>query len=203
MMIHEITPIAGANKARKRVGRGRGSGSGKTSGRGQKGAGSRSGTARKKAFEGGQMPLFRRIRKYGFSNARFETLFWIVNLRDIVSHPAFAKGGLVDVAALVKAGLIRDDSRDLKILGDIGEAQSLFVKLDLQASRVSDKARQLVLAAGGSVTESGTRRDQVRGIDRNSEDRSPKNLTKKLKRGKQSKKPVIGDEEAPAADAKK
>ena len=85
MMIHEVTPKAGSYKARKRVGRGRGSGSGKTSGRGQKGAGSRSGTARKKAFEGGQMPLFRRIRKYGFSNVRFTTEFWTVNLRDIVA----------------------------------------------------------------------------------------------------------------------
>ena len=71
MMIHEITPIAGKYKSRKRVGRGRGSGVGKTSGRGHKGAGSRAGYSRRHAFEGGQMQFFRRSSKSGFSNARF------------------------------------------------------------------------------------------------------------------------------------
>lgn len=183
MMIHEITPLAGKYKARKRVGRGTGSGTGKRAARGQKGAGSRSGTARKTAFEGGQMPYFRRIRKFGFSNAQFTNEFWIVNLRDILTHPAFAKGGTVNVETLIKAGLIRDDSRDLKILGDTGK-KALSVKLAITAARVSDSVRKLVGDAGGSVTESGTRRDRVRGIDRNAEDRKPKNLTKKLKRGK-------------------
>ncbi len=199
MMIHEVTPKAGSYKARKRVGRGRGSGSGKTSGRGQKGAGSRSGTARKKAFEGGQMPLFRRIRKYGFSNVRFTTEFWTVNLRDIVSHPAFKSGGTVDVASLQKAGLVRDDSRDVKILGDLGDNKALSVKLTLNVSRVTDTARKHVLAAGGSVNETGTRRDKARGIDRNSEDRSPKNLTKKLKRGRKAGSEKA-KEAAPAAE---
>jgi large subunit ribosomal protein L15 len=186
-MIHEITKDAGRYKKRLRVGRGEGGGRGKTSGRGNKGAGSRSGTARKRAFEGGQMPLFRRIRKYGFSNARFETNFWIVNLRDIAAHPAFAKGGDVDAAALVKAGLIRDDSRDLKILGDV-EKTGLKIKLTVTANRVSAAARKLIVDAGGSVNETGTRKDFTRGVDRNSEDKTPKNLTKKLKRG--GKKPA-------------
>jgi large subunit ribosomal protein L15 len=195
MMIHEITAQAGTYKARKRVGRGRGSGSGKTSGRGQKGAGSRSGTARKGAFEGGQMPLFRRLRKYGFSNAQFDVPFWIVNLRDVVGHKAFAKGGDVTPAALVKAGLIRDESQDVKVLGDLGEAKSLSVKLNIEVARVSDSVRKAVTAAGGTVKETGTRRDRVRGIDRNAEDRSPKNLTKKLKRGRKAgTKPAVGDE---------
>lgn len=186
MMIHEITPTAGAYKARKRVGRGRGSGSGKTSGRGHKGAGSRSGTARKKAFEGGQMPLFRRIRKYGFSNVQFSTEFWIINLRDIAAHADFAKGGSVNAETLIKAGLIRDVSRDVKVLGDLGEAKALKLKFDVKVSRVSDSARKAILDAGGSVVEAGTRRDGVRGIDRNSDDRRPKNLTKKLKRGRKA-----------------
>lgn len=183
MMIHDITAQAPKYKARKRVGRGTGSGTGKRAARGQKGAGSRSGTARKTGFEGGQMPYFRRIRKFGFSNAKFVTEFWIVNLRDIAGHPAFAKGGAVNVETLIKAGLIRDDSRDLKILGDTG-GKALSIKLNITAARVSDPVRKLVGDAGGSVTETGTRRDRVRGIDRNSEDRKPKNLTKKLKRGK-------------------
>jgi large subunit ribosomal protein L15 len=198
MMIHEITAKAGTYKARKRVGRGRGSGSGKTSGRGSKGAGSRSGTARKTAFEGGQMPLFRRLRKYGFSNARFEETFWIVNVKDIVAHPAFAKGGTVDNATLVKAGLVRDDSRNLKILGNAPQG-GLKVKLAVTANRVSASVRKMVTEAGGSVQETGTRRDNVRGIDRNSEDKSPKNLTKKLKRGK--KAGTASAAKAPAAAA--
>ena len=102
MMIHEITELAGKYKARKRVGRGTGSGTGRRSGRGQKGAGSRSGTARKTGFEGGQMPYFRRLRKFGFSNANFTTEFWIVNLRAIIAHPMFAKGGTVNAEAFLE-----------------------------------------------------------------------------------------------------
>ena len=90
MMIHDITALAGKYKSRKRVGRGRASGVGKTAGRGHKGAGSRSGYSRRHQFEGGQMPLFRRFAKRGFTNASFTTHFWIVNLGDIVAHPAFA-----------------------------------------------------------------------------------------------------------------
>jgi large subunit ribosomal protein L15 len=194
MMIHEITEKAGKYKARKRVGRGVGSGSGKTAGRGAKGAGARSGTARKTAFEGGQMPYFRRIRKVGFSNVQFASVFWIVNLRDILDHPNFAKGGTVDADALIKAGLIRDTSRDLKILGDIGD-RKLAVKLQVKASRVSAKAKKLIEDAGGSVEQRGTRRDHARGIDRNSEDQTPKNLTKKRKRSKPGAKPAAGGEE--------
>ncbi|MFN0010816.1 MAG: 50S ribosomal protein L15 [Phycisphaerales bacterium] len=185
MMIHEITAKAGTYKTRKRVGRGRGSGSGKTSGRGNKGAGSRSGTATRRGFEGGQKPFFRRIRKYGFSNVQFETTFWIVNLADIAAHPAFAKGGKVDAATLQAAGLIRDDSRNLKILGEL-PAAGLKMKLDVVANRLSAPAKKAVLAAGGSVSETGTRRDFVRGVDRNSADPKPTNLTKKLKRGRKA-----------------
>ncbi len=149
------------------------------------------------------MPFFRRIAKFGFTNAPFKTHFWIVNLSDIVAHPLFAKGGDVNVARLIEAGLVRDDSRDLKILGNVPEG-GLKVKLSVTAARVSGKARQAVTGAGGSVTESGTRRDMVRGVDRNSEDRSPKKLTKKLNRG--GKKPAAEKAKAeaaePAADAK-
>lgn len=201
MMIHDITARAGKYKNRKRVGRGEGSGHGKQSGRGNKGAGSRSGTSAKKAFEGGQMPFFRRIAKFGFTNAPFRTHFWIVNLSDIVAHPMFAKGGEVSAARLIQAGLVRDESRDLKILGNIPEG-GLKVKLSVTAARVSGKAREAVLGAGGSVKESGTRRDFVRGIDRNSEDRSPKKLTKKLTRGGKKAAKAEGEAAEPAAGAK-
>lgn len=186
MMIHDITALAGKYKAKKRVGRGLGSGTGKTAARGYKGQKSRSGYSQKRAHEGGQMPYFRRMRKIGFSNFKFTSRFWIVNLRDIVDHPSFKSGGTVDTASMVKIGLIRDDSRDLKILGDMGE-RKLAVKLSISAARVSDSVRKMVLDAGGSVNELGTRRDMVRGVDRNSEDRRPKNLGKKLKRGSKSK----------------
>jgi large subunit ribosomal protein L15 len=192
MMIHDITSQAGAYKNRKRVGRGHGSGSGKQAGRGHKGAGSRQGYSRRAAFEGGQMPYFRRMPKFGFTNAQYKTRFFIVNLGDIVAHPDFAKGGAVNAETLMKAGLLRDASRDLKILGDLGEAQKLSVKLDVSANRVTDSARRHIEDAGGKVVETGTRRDKVRGVDRNSDDRSPKNLTKKLRRGG-AKKPQQQD----------
>ncbi len=182
MMIHDITELAGKYKARKRVGRGRASGVGKTSGRGHKGAGSRSGYSRRHQFEGGQMPLFRRLAKRGFTNAQFTTQFWIVNLGDIVGHPSYASGGEVTAASLVAAGLIRDEKRPVKVLADLGDADALNVKLDLRVNRCSDKARKLVTDAGGTVEESGTPRDRSRGVDRNADDRSPKNLTKKPKR---------------------
>jgi large subunit ribosomal protein L15 len=202
MMIHEITQLAGQFKKRKRVGRGTGSGTGRRSGRGQKGASSRSGHATKLAFEGGQMPYFRRLRKFGFSNANFTTHFWIVNLRAIIQHPAFAKGGEISKETLQKAGLIRDASRDLKILGDLSKDEKVSVKLTVVANRVSAKAKKLITDAGGSVKETGTRRDKVRGVDRSSDDLTPKNLTKKLKRSSKPKVVVIEDLDADAKEAK-
>lgn len=180
MMIHEITAQAGRYKQRKRIGRGPGSG-GKRAGRGQKGAGSRRGHSTLHQFEGGQMPMFRTMPKFGFTNVKFKTLFWIVNIKDIVEHESFKSGGTVDADALIKAGLIRDTSRDVKILGNVPEG-GLKTKLTVNVSRVSGSARKLIEDAGGAVTETGTRRDRVRGIDRNSDDKTPKNLTKKLRR---------------------
>lgn len=194
MMIHEITVLAGPHKRRKRIGRGQGSGQGKQAGRGHKGAGSRSGTSTRYQFEGGQMPYFRRLPKFGFTNAQYKTRFWIVNLADIQAHPSFAKGGEVDAQRLIDAGLVRDDSRNLKILGNVGES-GLKVALQVTANRVSASARNAIVAVGGTVNETGTRRDRVRGVDRNAEDKSPKNLTKKLKRSRS--KPAAAGTESP------
>lgn len=196
MMIHDITAIAGRHKRRKRIGRGQASGQGKQAGKGHKGAKQRSGYAARHQYEGGQMPYFRRLPKFGFTNAKYRTEFWIVNLRDIAAHPAFAGGGAVNADTLIGAGLVRDKSRDLKILGAVGE-EGLRVALTVTANRVSDPARKLIEGAGGSVKETGTRRDVVRGVDRNSEDRTPKNLGKKLKRGG-SKKGAKKEEAAPS-----
>lgn len=146
MMIHEITEKVGKNKARKRIGRGRGSGTGKTSGRGHKGAASRSGYSRRPAFEGGQMPYFRRIPKRGFSNAAFRTEYHIVNVAALQNH--FEAGANVDAAALVESGLIRNSKLPLKVLahGD------LTVKLNVTADKFSTSATAKIEAAGGSVT---------------------------------------------------
>jgi len=188
MMIHDITAQAGKYKARKRLGRGRASGQGKTAGRGHKGAGSRSGYSRKAGFEGGQMPYFRRIPKRGFTNANFTTHFRTVNLRSIVAHPDFATGGEVNAETLTRAGLIPQNDNPLKILGDLGDADGLSAKLEVTAARVTASARKHIEGAGGSVTEEGSRRDRVRGIDRNSGDTTPTNLTKKRKRLEQRAK---------------
>ncbi|MFM9957630.1 MAG: 50S ribosomal protein L15 [Phycisphaerales bacterium] len=214
MMIHEVTALTGKYKARKRIGRGEGSGHGKTAGKGHKGASTRSGYAAKRAFEGGQMPFFRRLQKMGFTNATFTVEFWAVNLGDILAHPMFAKGGEINAQRLIDAGLVRDTKRPLKVMGDLKKlgGKGLTVKLNINAERVTDSVRKAVLAAGGTVTETGTRRDNVRGVDRNSDDRRPKNLTKKpkLRAAKKFDKPKAGgagakkgkgDAEAPAAAA--
>jgi large subunit ribosomal protein L15 len=183
MMIHDVTELAGKYKKRKRVGRGVGSGHGKTAGRGVKGHSARSGHSKRFQFEGGQMPFFRRMPKFGFTNAKFRTEFWAVNLGKIVAHDDFKNGGTVNAESLAKAGIIRDASRDLKILGGLGEGDSaLKVKLDVTANRVTGSARKLIEDAGGKVNETGTRKDRVRGVDRNTDDRTPKNQTKKLKK---------------------
>ena len=191
MMIHDITALAGRSKKRKRVGRGEGSGHGKQSGRGQKGASSRSGHASKRSFEGGQMPYFRRLPKFGFTNAAFKVQFWTVNVGDIIAHPSFKAGGEINRDALIKAGLVRDDSRDLKILGSLGKGQTgVKGKYNVTAARVTGPARKMFEEAGGKVNETGTRRDKNRGVDPNVPETKlkPKNLTKKLTRSTAGKK---------------
>lgn len=133
------------------------------------------------------MPFFRRMSKRGFTNTNFTVNFWVVNVGEIVKHPSFAGGGAVTPESLVDAGLVRDGSRPVKVLGDLQGEEKLSVKLDVKVPRVTGGARKAIEAAGGTVEESGTRRDQIRGIDRNSDDRTPKNLTKKLRRGVNSK----------------
>jgi large subunit ribosomal protein L15 len=146
MMIHEMTSKVGRYKGRKRVGRGPGSGHGKTSGRGHKGAGSRSGFKRRAYFEGGQMTWTRRMPKRGFTNAQFRTEYHVVNLKTLEGR--FGDGDEVTAASLAKAGIIRDTKKPLKILGE-GE---LTKKLDVTANKLSKSAEAKITAAGGSVT---------------------------------------------------
>ncbi|QQE11431.1 50S ribosomal protein L15 [Planctomycetota bacterium] len=146
MMIHEVTAKVGAHKKRKRVGRGPGSGTGKTAGRGHKGAGSRSGYTNTGAHEGGQMPLFRRFAKRGFSNANFRKHFSIVNTKALEAR--FDDGAEVNPDMLVKVGLIRNTKLPVKILGQGDIAK----KLNITAAKFSKSAAEKIEKAGGSVT---------------------------------------------------
>ena len=143
MELHNLRPAPGAKRPRKRVGRGPGSGSGKTAGRGEKGQKSRSGYSRRFGFEGGQMPLVRRLPKRGFTNI-FRVEYQVVNLRDL--DRVFADGETVSPASLADKGLIRRGKRLVKILGD-GE---LGKKLAVQAHGFSASARGAIEKAGGS-----------------------------------------------------
>jgi large subunit ribosomal protein L15 len=143
MKLHELSPPAKSRKSVKRLGRGVGSGWGKTAGRGTKGYNSRSGGGVRPGYEGGQMPIQRRLPKRGFSNI-FRKKIAIINLRDL--H-AFESGSLVDEAALVKAGLVKGQNDGIKLLGQ-GEIQ---VALDVKLNQISKSAREKIEAAGGSV----------------------------------------------------
>lgn len=141
--LSNLSPHPGSRKPRKRVGRGPGSGHGKTSGRGHKGFKARSGSGIKPGFEGGQMPLQRRLPKRGFRNP-FRKQYAVVNVKELNS---FAAGAVVDRAALEAAGLIGAKDELIKILAN-GE---LTVALTVNVDKVSDAARTKIEAAGGSV----------------------------------------------------
>ncbi len=144
MLNFEITSAVGKHKARKRIGRGVGSGHGKTSTRGHKGSLSRAGSFSVSLFEGGQMPLFRRLPKRGFNNFNFETRYKIVNVSQL---ERFEEGTTVGVEQLSSAGLIDSLRNKVKILGD-GE---LTKKLQVTAHKFSKAAEQKIVASGGTA----------------------------------------------------
>ncbi|MDY0163638.1 50S ribosomal protein L15 [Desulfobotulus sp.] len=143
MKLHELSPAEGATSKRKRKGRGVASGNGKTAGRGYKGLKSRSGGSVRPGFEGGQMPLHRRLPKRGFTSI-FKTDFAIVNLGDLAR---FEANSLVDEATLLEAGVVKQVRDGVKLLAR-GE---LNVPLTVQVSRISQAAKAKVEAAGGKV----------------------------------------------------
>lgn len=144
MQIHDVTAKGVKNRSKKRIGRGTGSGVGKTSGRGHKGQLSRSGDNPRPGFEGGQMPLYRKVPKRGFTNARFKKHYTLVNV-ETLNH--FEDGATVDLEQVLGAGLSRRQGDMLKVLGQ-GELQR---KLTVQAFKFSASARQKIEAAGGTV----------------------------------------------------
>lgn len=149
MMIAEITSKARRNRRRKRIGRGPGSGHGKTSTRGHKGEGSRTGTRGQMLREGGQMQFFRRIPKRGFSNFRFSREFQVVNVG--VLQKTFEDGAKINAAVLAEAGLIRSAADPVKILGT-GEISK---KLDVEATCFSTSAAMKITRAGGQIKSLG------------------------------------------------
>ena len=144
MKLHELQPAAGSKKARTRVGRGLGSGLGKTSGRGQKGQNSRSGGGVRSGFEGGQMPLYRRLPKRGFNNV-FAKQYAEVNVEQL---NRFEDGATVDPVALIKAGILKNVRDGIRILGN-GSLESK--NLTVIANGFTKSAEEKITAAGGKV----------------------------------------------------
>lgn len=144
MRLENLAPPPGSRKQRKRVGRGEGSGVGKTSGRGQKGQNSRSGSGARVGFEGGQMPLMRRIPKLGGFTPRRRTVYEVVNLSEL---DRFEPSEVVDPSRMAQMGLIKKEKGGVKILGD-GEISK---PLTVQANAFSKKAKERIEAAGGKA----------------------------------------------------
>ena len=145
MDLSNLKPADGSKQNRKRVGRGPGSGNGKTAGRGYKGAQSRSGYSHKRGFEGGQMPLHRRVPKRGFNNTMFRTEYAVVNLDQLEAQ--FEKDSTVTPDALRTAGLVHSKALPIKVLGR-GEVTKA---LTVQAHKFSGKAAEKLAAAGGKA----------------------------------------------------
>ena len=143
--LSNLSPYPGATKQRKRLGRGQGSGHGKTAGRGTKGYKARSGSSIRPGFEGGQMPLQRRLPKRGFTNI-FKKQYGIVNVKDL---EGFDNDTVIDRIALIKNGLVGKKYDLVKVLGDGDISKKLTIKVD----KVSSSARKKIEAAGGKVEE--------------------------------------------------
>jgi large subunit ribosomal protein L15 len=143
MKLNELLPPEGSRGTRKRVGRGVGSGQGKTAGRGTKGHNSRSGGGVRPGFEGGQMPIHRRLPKGGFTNI-FKKKIAVINIRDLAR---FESGSIVDEAALIRVGLVKGRRDGIKLLGQ-GEIK---IPLTIKVNGVSKNAREKIIAAGGNI----------------------------------------------------
>lgn len=145
LKLNNLSPEKGARRNKKRIGRGPGSGFGKTAGRGHKGALSRSGYSSKPGFEGGQMPLHRRLPKRGFTNI-FKKEYRIVSLNDL---DTFDAGTVIDRQALLDAGIIKDKDELVKVLANGEINKAVTVDLDKMSKTASEK----ITAAGGTVKE--------------------------------------------------
>ena len=144
MKLHELKAVEGSTKARKRIGHGPGSGTGKTSGKGEKGQNARSGGGVRPGFEGGQLPLFRRLSKRVFNNYEFRTVYSTVNVSDL---NRFEDGTVVDLALLKEVGLIKKELDGVKVLGN----GDLTKKLTVKANNFSKTAKEKIENIGGKT----------------------------------------------------
>ena len=144
MKLHTLAPADGATKERKRVGRGVGSGPGKTSGKGHKGQNARSGGGVRPGFEGGQLPLFRRLPKRGFSNANFKVRYAVINLSDL---NRFEDGAVVTPEILKEMGLVKNQLDGIKVLGN----GTLEKKVNVKAHKFSSVAKEQIEKMGGKA----------------------------------------------------
>ena len=144
MKLHELSPAEGSTKEVFRKGRGAGSGNGKTAGKGHKGQNARSGGGVRPGFEGGQLPLYRKLPKRGFNNARFGKKYTTINVESL---NRFNDGDVVDSAALIACGVISKVNNGVKVLGE-GE---LTKKLTVKAAVFSETAKEKIEAAGGKT----------------------------------------------------
>ena len=144
MKLHTLAPAEGATKERKRLGRGVGSGTGKTSGKGHKGQNARSGGGVRPGFEGGQLPLFRRLPKRGFSNADFKVRYAVINLSDL---NRFEAGAVVTPEILKEMGLVKNQLDGIKVLGN----GTLERKLTVKAHKFSKVAKEQIEKLGGKA----------------------------------------------------
>ena len=145
MKLNELSPAVGSTKSRKRVGRGNASGKGTTSGRGSKGINARSGGGVRPGYEGGQMPIHRRLPKRGFTNI-FKKNICVINVKDLAK---FESGSTIDEAALVQAGLVKGRRDGIKILGQ-GEINAT---LTIKNCLVSQNAKEKIESAGGKIED--------------------------------------------------
>ena len=144
MKLHELKAVEGSTKARKRIGHGPGSGTGKTSGKGEKGQNARSGGGVRPGFEGGQLPLFRRLPKRGFTNAKFKTEYAVINLSDLNK---FEDGAVVTPELLKEMGLVKQQLDGIKVLGN----GKLEKKLVVKAHKFSNVAKEQIEKLGGKA----------------------------------------------------
>ena len=147
MRLHDIKPRPGAKHRRKRLGSGESSGLGKTCGRGHKGQKSRSGGGPRSTFEGGQMPLYRRLPKRGFNNARFKKIYAVVNVGML--DEVFEDGAVINEEVLRANGIVKGKYDGIKILG----SGNLSKKLKFSVDKVSDSAKDKIEKAGGNISK--------------------------------------------------
>jgi len=155
MQLHDLAPTPGSRKARKRLGRGTGSGHGKTSTKGHKGQNARAGGGVRPGFEGGQMPLTRRMPKRGFSNEPFRTRYEVLNLSDLEQ---FEAGTVVTPELLEETRVCKDALKGVKLLGT-GEVTKA---LTIRVHQISETAKQKIEAAGGKVELLATDTEEVK-----------------------------------------